>query len=172
MIKFFGNRGPYGFLSNFHEAIFQLDQQNWPSVEHYYQAAKAVNDEERYAIIYAERPYLAKRLGKTCECRTDWEQVVGTPALHKLFKDNQGVIVELVKDHYMFSALIAKFTQRKELKDALLLTGDQEIIEASPSDYYWGIGKNSTGLNKLGRMLQLIRAREREQLTEWLPDSV
>jgi len=159
MIKFYRPKDPYGFLSNFRVAIFNLNGQSWPSVEHSYQAAKMVNEEDKQRIACAETPALAKKLGNICPMREDWEQLVGTPALHDLFRDKQGVVVERVKDHFMFSALIAKFTQRKELREALLLTGAEDLVENSPTDFYWGIGRDGTGLNKLGRMLQLVRVR-------------
>jgi len=38
----------------------------------------------------------------------------------------------------MKKALYAKFTQDHILKTLLLETGDNEIIEASPRDSYWG----------------------------------
>lgn len=159
MIKFYGNQGPYGFLSNFHVAIFQLNGHNWPSVEHAYQAAKSTDLEVQRTIRCLETPGDTKQMGKTIERRVDWEEVVGTPALHAMFSDRQGVVVELVKDHFMFQALTAKFRQRRELRAALLLTGESDLVENSPKDHYWGIGKNGTGQNKLGRMLQLVRSQ-------------
>jgi predicted NAD-dependent protein-ADP-ribosyltransferase YbiA (DUF1768 family) len=30
-------------------------------------------------------------------------------------------------------------------------------VENAPGDYYWGIGKNGTGLNKLGKILVSVR---------------
>ena len=39
--------GDYSFLSNFHPAEVSLDDINYPSVEHAYQAAKTLNKEER-----------------------------------------------------------------------------------------------------------------------------
>lgn len=158
-IEFFGPKGDYGFLSNFYEAVFELDGQLWPSVEQFFQASKAVETEERQLIVNAATPGLAKKLGRKCQCRQDWDNVFGTPALHNMFRDEKGIVVERVKDHFMFSALIAKFTQHKDLCEALRSTGVHELIEASPTDYYWGIGKERTGLNKLGRMLQLVRTR-------------
>jgi len=38
----------------------------------------------------------------------------------------------------MKKALYAKFTQDQTLKTLLLETGENEIIEASPRDSYWG----------------------------------
>jgi len=162
-IEFFGHKGPYGFLSNFYEAVFVLEDQEWLTIEHFFQASKAVAPQDRQRIASATTPGLAKRLGRECKWRPDWEEPVGTEHLHNLFRDDQGVVVEMVKDHYMYSALIAKFTQRDDLHAALLSTGDEMIIEAAPSDYYWGIGKKRTGLNKLGRMLCLLRTGLRER---------
>ena len=159
MIKFYGVRGQYGFLSNFHGAIFQISNTHYPSVEHWYQAMKSEDPEVQLQIRSAETPGKAKRMGSKCERRADWEEPVGTPQLHDMFRDDRGIVVELVKDHFMYSALIAKFTQRPELREALILTGTEELQEASPKDYYWGVGADGSGQNKLGRMLQLMRAK-------------
>lgn len=160
MIKFYGRKYPqYRFLSNFHVAIFTLQGHQWPSVENFYQAMKSLDPEVQATIREAETPGKAKKLGQACEVRADWEDPVGTPHMHAIFTDPQGIVVHSVKDHFMFQALTMKFTQRKELRDALLLTADEELVEDSPTDLYWGIGKDGTGLNKLGRMLQLVRAQ-------------
>jgi predicted NAD-dependent protein-ADP-ribosyltransferase YbiA (DUF1768 family) len=39
----------------------------------------------------------------------------------------------------------------------LLATGDEEIIEAAPTDTYWGVGRDGTGQNKLGKIIARIR---------------
>jgi hypothetical protein len=158
-ILFYGIEGEFGFLSNFYNAIFTLEDQQWPTVEHWFQAMKATTVEDRRRVASASGPGRAKKIGRSITCRSDWENVVGTADLHGIFRDSRGVVVELVKDHYMYSALIAKFTQRSELRQALLLTGDRPLIEDSPTDYYWGRGAKGTGQNKLGRMLQLVRSK-------------
>ena len=126
MIKFY-KHPEYHWLSNFHVAIMTIQGHQWPSCEHFYQAMKAVDPETQAKIRCAETPAEAKKLGRVCECREDWEQPIGTAALHKMFSDDRGIVVHTVKDHFMFQGLIAKFTQRKELREALLLTGDQEL---------------------------------------------
>ena len=45
----------------------------------------------------------------------------------------------------MYEALKAKFTQNQELKRLLLGTNDRMLVEDSPVDPYWGIGKDRTG---------------------------
>ncbi|KAG8816202.1 hypothetical protein FRC18_001126 [Serendipita sp. 400] len=71
---------------------------------------------------------------------------------------------------------LLKFDQHEELKRKLLETGrDTALVEASPFDRIWGIGKtkeralqslNSTnewGLNLLGRILEEVRTELRER---------
>jgi N-glycosidase YbiA len=157
MIKFFTPKGTYGFLSNFYHSPFELEARRWGTVEHYFQASKATTAEDRNHVASASGPGESKRRGRAIELREDWEDVVGEPALHDMFRDEQGVVVHTVKDHYMFSGLVAKFTQSEELTRALLETGDEHLVEDSPTDYYWGCGKDEKGLNKLGRMLMLVR---------------
>jgi len=47
------------------------------------------------------------------------------------------------------------------LSDLLLSTGEQDIVENAPGDYYWGCGKDGTGLNKLGLILVKVRSKIR-----------
>jgi ribA/ribD-fused uncharacterized protein len=60
----------------------------------------------------------------------------------------------------MRDALRAKFTQHQNLKELLLSTGDAKIVEASPTDSYWGNATRrdgTEGFNKLGLLLMEIR---------------
>jgi predicted NAD-dependent protein-ADP-ribosyltransferase YbiA (DUF1768 family) len=77
-----------------------------------------------------------------------------------MYQDVRGDIVERTKDFYMFWGLTQKFTQLRDIRARLLGTGDEELVEHS-KDPYWGDAKDGSGLNKLGRMLMVIRARER-----------
>lgn len=47
----------------------------------------------------------------------------------------------------------------------LLGTGDKEIVENAPFDYYWGCGKSGTGQNQLGKTLMQVRDQLRNGLT-------
>ena len=44
-------------------------------------------------------------------------------------------------------------------RDLLLITGDANIHEDSPRDYYWGVGKDHSGKNMLGKLLMEIRSQ-------------
>jgi ribA/ribD-fused uncharacterized protein len=66
-----------------------------------------------------------------------------------------------VKDEIMLRAVRAKFQSHESLGEELLATGDEEIIEQTTDDKYWGCGSDGTGLNKLGLILMQVRAELR-----------
>lgn len=55
-----------------------------------------------------------------------------------------------------------KFELYGDLRELLLGTGDEELAEAAPTGFYWGIGRDGSGKNKLGLLLMRIRAELRE----------
>lgn len=57
----------------------------------------------------------------------------------------------------MFEAVLNKFQTHKDLSELLLSTGGNDIVENAPGDYYWGCGKDGSGLNKLGKILMRVR---------------
>jgi uncharacterized protein (TIGR02452 family) len=138
-IYFYSKTAAYYELSNFSRHGFQLDGVYWPTVEHYFQAQKFPSEpayQER--IRRARSPKDAKALGRSRKVplRSDWEQI---------------------KDEVMRRALRAKFVTHAELTAVLLGTGDRELIENAPSDYYWGCGRTGTGHNRLGKLLMELR---------------
>ncbi|HSD85164.1 MAG TPA: NADAR domain-containing protein, partial [Anaerolineae bacterium] len=54
-----------------------------------------------------------------------------------------------------------KFEANAELREVLLSTADEELVEDSPTDAYWGCGAQRTGQNKLGQILMEVRTRLR-----------
>lgn len=127
--------GEFAFLSNFYlSPIF--DGNIWfPTVEHYFQAAKTTNMEEYKAIAAADTPGQAKRLGRKVTLRPDWEEV---------------------KDQVMLDALRKKFSDDK-LRLMLLATGEEYLIEGNTwGDKYWGVC-GGIGLNHLGKLLMQVR---------------
>jgi ribA/ribD-fused uncharacterized protein len=80
-------------------------------------------------------PDQAKRLGRAIACRPSWDQI---------------------KDDIMYEIVWSKFTNI-ELRELLLATGDEEIVEGNDwGDQYWGVC-DGIGLNKLGQTLMQIR---------------
>ncbi len=129
----------YGVFSNFSPHGVEMDRRHWPTVEHYFQARKFHDEAHREKIRRADNPSTAKKLGQTREVqlRADWEDM---------------------KDEVMFEACLEKFQTHDEARKILLSTGDEELIEDSPDDYYWGCGKTGTGRNMLGKILMRVRA--------------
>ena len=128
-------RGAFAFLSNFHRHPFEWRGRTWPTSEAACQAGKTRDERERERIRAAPSPAEAKRLGRRVDLRLDWDRI---------------------KDDVMRSVLQAKFAV-PELRDALLATGDAELVEGNTwGDTYWGVC-GGRGRNQLGRTLMRIR---------------
>lgn len=146
--------GEYEFLSNFYPSkiiyepyIFEDRHLYADTVEHAFQAAKAADRIEELNIIMAPTPGKAKRLGRKCQLRSDWEEV---------------------KDNVMRKFLCKKFAI-PELRQKLLDTGDAYLIEGNHwHDNHFGICYcekcNGRGQNKLGQLLMEIRKEIRDGL--------
>ena len=135
----------HGFLSNFYRAKIDLDGRRWATVEHYYQAQKFTDAGYAERIRVAVSPREAKTLGQTRDVplRDDWE-------VHKMT--------------VMLQALAAKFTQHANLQEQLLATGDEILVEASPTDSLWGDAAKpdgANGENRLGYLLTTLRCHLR-----------
>ena len=127
--------GKYFFLSNFSPSPFRIDYVLFPTMEHYFQANKADNQNDYLHIAYASTPGEAKRLGRKIQLRPDWEEI---------------------KDNVMLTGLRKKFAD-PELRNLLLATSDEELIEGNYwGDTYWGVC-NGVGQNKLGKLLMQVR---------------
>ncbi|MGH2507807.1 MAG: NADAR family protein [Ktedonobacteraceae bacterium] len=138
-IYFYAPReNPYGCFSNFSRHGVTLDDLWWPTTEHYFQAQKFAGTPFTESVRSATSPKLAAEIGRDRKLplRTDWEAV---------------------KDTIMLKAVQCKFETHAQLRDILLSTGDEEIIENAPRDYYWGCGADGSGKNQLGQTLMLVR---------------
>jgi ribA/ribD-fused uncharacterized protein len=142
-IRFYSKSDTYREFSNFAPYGVDLDGAWWPTVEHYYQAQKFADPELQQKIRKAEKPPIAKSLADKHKAamRADWDAI---------------------KDDVMYRAVCRKFTSHPELKAMLLATKDEEILETAPTDTYWGVGRDGTGQNKLGRIIERIRAELRQ----------
>src|SRR5262245_59473777 len=141
-IHFFSKSETHREFSNFAPFAIDLDGKRWPTTEHYYQAQKFADAGLQAKIRQAEKPIIAKNLADKHrdKLRSDWDAT---------------------KDDVMYRAVRRKFELHGELRDLLLATGEEEIAESAPNDYYWGVGREGTGQNRLGKIIMRIRAELR-----------
>ncbi len=136
----------YGCFSNFSFHGFELDGFWWMTSEHYFQAQKFVETDTLWfdKIREVKTPKEAAKMGRSRKhpLRNDWEQV---------------------KDEIMQQGVMKKFTTHADIREILLSTGDDLIVENSPVDYYWGCGADGSGKNKLGEILMVVRDILRRQ---------
>src|SRR6266487_3279640 len=138
---------PYGCFSNFSRHAFELDGSWWPTSEHYFQAQKFVGTSYEDEIRQARTPEDAATLGRSRmhPLRSDWEDV---------------------KDQVMLRGVLRKFETHSDIRTILLATGDVEIVENAPRDYYWGCGSDGSGQNKLGQILMTVRTLLRDRMDQ------
>lgn len=146
-IYFYKLNEPYGCFSNFSPHCIEIEGSFWSTVEHYYQAQKFVGTEDEGLITLirnAKTPTEAAALGRdrTHKLRPDWEEV---------------------KLQVMWQGVLAKFLKHTDIQVILLDTGEELIVEDSPTDYYWGCGQDQTGQNQLGKILMTVRQEIRQR---------
>jgi ribA/ribD-fused uncharacterized protein len=117
-----------------------LEDENWITAEHYVSArivassslAKQISDcssGERAAAM--AKPWYRKKVA-------NWKQ------LRKVL---------------MTRAIYTKVQMYEEVRQALLETGEQLIVETSAYDHFWGIGRDQRGDNTYGKVLMDIRSK-------------
>jgi hypothetical protein len=52
---------------------------------------------------------------------------------------------------------MAKIVSHPDVCALLMATGDEELVENSRTDFYWGCGADGTGQNKLGKTYMAVR---------------
>lgn len=136
--------GEYAFLSNFFEIPIYYSGILYQNSEAAFQAQKTLDPEERKKFSTLN-PSEAKKKGRHVTLRDDWEQV---------------------KDDIMFDIVLSKFASNPVLKNLLLDTNNEELIEGNTwNDTYWGVC-NGKGQNHLGKILMKVRSL----LNEAYPD--
>ncbi len=126
---------------------FVLEDVEWPTVEHYYQAMKFDNPEYQNKIRQAATPKQARKLGRSRfkKRRNDWAKL---------------------KVVYMTRALYTKCKTYSDIAQELLDTGDRKLVENSLYDYYWGCGRDRRGENRYGQILMNVRGKLREEVKD------
>lgn len=120
-IRFYRVKDKYGCFSNFAPYSFRIGNIDWKTSEHYFQAHKFEDEAYFNKVRLSNSPMDAANFGRArnVAIRKDWEEI---------------------KDNIMREAVYEKFSQNENIRDVLLSTGDEEIIEETVHDYYWGCG--------------------------------
>jgi len=141
-IYFYSPLENYGAFSNFSTHGIEVAGLFYPTVEHYYQSQKFEQLAYREKIRKANTPKIAADLGKNRSRKiiSNWEHI---------------------KVAVMTTAIEQKIKQHRDFKELLLSTNDRLLIENSPYDNFWGIGRVGSGMNFLGTVL--MRQREKYQ---------
>lgn len=144
-IRFYRASGEYGFLSNLFPRPIVFEGIKFSSSEAAYQYGKAKDKKVAEWIVSAPKQHLIAMAGHgllSWDIVPEWSQK---------------------KNKRMWLVLKEKFAQHEDLKEKLLSTGRKKLIEDSPTDSYWGCGKNGKGKNMLGELLMLLR----EEIIFW-----
>lgn len=156
------------YLSNFHLHPVEYEGIIYPSNENAYHAAKIVPGMSQPTVLYNEEYVLltrelftkftsseAKSFGRKANLRFDW---LNELPQEDQVTDSQGALILQVRDKIMYDLNVSKF-QDPNLKAKLLETGELYLEETNWwKDDYWGVFEGK-GLNKLGRILMLIRSK-------------
>jgi len=140
-IRFYRVGEPNGFMSNFYPAPFDAWGVEWPTSEHYFQAAKFFETDPTWAEAVRVAPTAseAAKRGRNRSHPIDprWDDGMRVGA--------------------MMLALVLKFKAHHDLRGRLLSTGDEMLIEHTANDSYWGDGGDGSGRNRLGLLLMELR---------------
>lgn len=129
---------------------FQVDWRGrrWPTSEHAYQAAHFFETAPELVeqIFAARSAHEAYKLAKANADKApdNWDEI------------KVGVMEEIIR---------AKCEQNLYVKEKLLLTLDEIIVEDSPKDSFWGWGADRQGRNELGKIWMKLRDELRKEET-------
>ncbi len=134
-------------LSSFSRHGFSLDDEDWQTVEHYFQGMKFTDPEQRAAIRNTASPAEAGQLAEqhARAVRKDWKKIRQT---------------------VMTRGLYIKCRTHPEVAKALLMTDTRKIVENSMYDYYWGCGRDGRGHNTYGKVLMAVREKLKTEETD------
>ena len=153
------SKGDYRNFSNMSNHAVEIEGVKYTSVEHYYQAMKATEFEDKDTL---------KKILKTKTAKA-------VKAVGKKVENFNQEVWDAKKDEFMTTGVRSKFVQHPELRTQLLSTDDKQIGFADARDVYWGIGTSMTtekvkfpskwrGQNKLGKLLMTLRDEFREEV--------
>ena len=136
--------GEYRWLSNFYPCVLYYNYQKFLNSEAAYQCQKCANEEDKAQFSFLKAGP-AKRMGRAIEVRSDWNDI---------------------KVQEMEEITFLKYMQNKELREKLIATFPEDIIEGNRwGDTFWGVC-DQVGANVLGQILMNLREDIIDRLDE------
>lgn len=135
-VLFYG--GNFGCFSNMSSYAVEIDEIVFMTSEHAYQYQKFSDPVIKEKVRDSRSGYEAKMIAVE-----NAKKVI--PNWHE------------IKVEVMERILRKKLEQHPHIKKKLIETGDREIIEASPSDDFWGWGPNKDGHNHHEKIWMKLR---------------
>jgi ribA/ribD-fused uncharacterized protein len=123
---------------------FTLEDQQWSTAEHYYQAMLFDNPKIQAKI-------LSLPSAKSVEKFTKWRLLQKKKGWKKL------------RQVLMTRAIYTKCKTYPEVAERLLATGDKKLVENSAYDYFWGCGRDRRADNTYGKVLMNVRKKLKEE---------
>lgn len=123
---------------------FTLEDQEWPTAEHYYQASlfDSPNIKEKILAIQSAKEVIAFTKWKFFQKKKGWKQL---------------------RQVLMTRAIYTQCKTYPEMAEKLLATGDKKLVENSSYDYFWGCGRDRRAENTYGKVLMNVREKLREE---------
>ena len=123
---------------------FRLENKEWLTIEHYFQAMKFADETYQEKIRLAASAKQARKLGRTRfkRIKTNW-------------RDLRAV--------FMTRAVYTRCKTYPDLARHLMNTGSKKLMENSQYDYYWGCGRDRRGTNMYGQVLMNVRDKLRDE---------
>jgi N-glycosidase YbiA len=109
-------------------------------MEMFFVYCKSLNIEDRKKILDCKDGFECRKVGRKVRLREDWNKI---------------------KVDVMRFGLKKKF-ENKKMKEVLLSSGDEKLVEDSSWDGFWGNGKDGNGKNIMGKLLMEIREELRK----------
>ncbi|KAI0277037.1 DUF1768-domain-containing protein [Russula aff. rugulosa BPL654] len=141
-IYFYDSDKPYFEFTNFSNHPIEYHGVIYPTAEHLFQAFKFMETDpvlaERIRTLPTARMAQQEARKQAHRQRSNWLEV------------NVAVMDKVLR---------MKFSQHHSLRHLLRDTGSRELIEDSPTDWFWGIGDDGRGRNELGKALMRLRGQ-------------
>ncbi|KAG9054440.1 hypothetical protein FS842_005127 [Serendipita sp. 407] len=143
VINFYNRDDPYYEFTNFSADRVVYNGRDYPTSEHAFQAQKFLD----------HRPGLAEHIRTLSDNPRDAFNEA------RRFQPEWRPDWHSVKIQKMEEILYEKFARQPRLRRMLTETDDAELIEDSPHDPFWGIGRDRKGENQLGIALMKLRTK-------------